>query len=225
MIDFLRDVVANIAAVIGGLATIYKLGLNNNRSRTQKYYKSILKPFMVAYKKDKSISSVKYIKKNAKRKSDNIPKYIFYLAEKDEEEELKKVLLYDYLDLYNNNSYIINQFAKVVYKVVVYFIVFLSYFSLFLCGFFLSRMMLIIFDRLYYIVKSKIKLQEILKMDIDFLWQYIVIEILFFSMYVLCLYIAEFINIDRYTLKERAIKRMIKSKVDKYDKKNSKFVL
>lgn len=225
MLDTFKEIIAVIVAVIGVLTTIYKLGFKNNHSRTKEYYKSILNPFAVAYKENKNINSVKFIKKRAKRDNDNIPKYIFYLVDNDKKDELRKVLLYDYFDFYDNDSNMMNKFARIISKGLIYVIVFLSYLFLFAGAILLVRIVFMFFESLPYIQKIEIEFNGIImKGGLSFLWL-IGMDFLFFIFYLVFMLFARFFNIDMYTFKEKRIKGMINHKIRVYDKRINKVVL
>ena len=136
-------VIAAISAVIGVTATIYKILFRSDAKRVEKYYEEILKPFIIDYHKDRNMNVINFLDNKAERDNDVIPKYIFYLIDngKEKSEDLKKVLLYDYIDIYPNDNNKMLRFMEMISKFLAFVMVamsfsFLLYECLLICSFY-----------------------------------------------------------------------------------------
>ena len=120
MLDNIQAIIALITSIISVWGAIYKVALQKGHNREEAYYEQILKPFIVELHKNSNINPIKFLQKMAKRNNDNIPKYIFYLMDKKENEKLKKVIITDYLEFYHNDDNVMSKVGRIINKVVVY---------------------------------------------------------------------------------------------------------
>ena len=104
MIDLWQKVIALAISIAGILTTIYRMVFVKRKRRQQAYYQKLLKLFIKAYHENNHINAVEFINEKVERNDDDIPKYIFYLMDQNENIILKQVLIYDYFDLYHNDG-------------------------------------------------------------------------------------------------------------------------
>ena len=104
MIDLLQKGIALAISIAGILTTIYRMVFVKRKRRQQAYYQKLLKLFIKAYHENNHINAVEFINEKVERNDDDIPKYIFYLMDQNENIILKQVLIYDYFDLYHNDG-------------------------------------------------------------------------------------------------------------------------
>ena len=212
MIEEINAVVAVISTVIGLIITIYKVFLKNTK-RAERYHEDILKPFIKDYRKKKNVNVIKFLNKKAERDNDAIPKYIFYLKDKGKEkaEDLKKILLYDYSDIYPNDNNKILRLLEMISKCLV--------FGLFVMSFSFS---------IYGAVCLSFGL---ISLSQFFLWNNMVplevlgLSIICFAVSMIVMQMTRVINVDMYTLNEKRIQRIIERKIKCYDKNSAKYIL
>lgn len=223
MDEIINAIVALITAIIGVLGTVYKIGFKKNDERLNEYYKNVLKPFIVEYKKNKKVNAAKFMKNVVKYDDDFVPKYVCSLMNSESKEELKKVLIYDYFEFYCNDSNIMKRIIDKIYKTMTFVIFFFSFVLLFYGIFdFSSGFYMIVPFNIYSVSKNT----ESAMFENDF--QYIVRMlrgILFFFLSILCVKIASDSNEDIYTVKKKKIKKLINKRVKTYDKKIETVVL
>ena len=225
MFESIQSIIAIATSAIVLLTTIYKICFKNEISRSAAYYNKVLVPFVIKYKKKSNIKPTKFLKSVVKRNNDNIPKYIFYLMEKEDDEKLKKVLIYDYFDIYNNDDNTMTRIMRGINRAIAYFLFFISFFALFESCYCMSIVVYTVLALGYQLISKEMNsliIQTELKGNI--FWM-AVIAIILFGISLLCVVIAREINVDTYTLKEKKIKRLIERRVKTYDKKKEMFVL
>ncbi len=205
-------VIAVISAVIGVITTIYKMLLKKDVKRIERYYEEILKPFIIDYHKDENVNVIKFLDDKAERGNDAIPKYIFYLIDNDKEksEDLKKVLLYDYIDIYPNDNNRMLRLMEMISKFWA-FVIFAISFSAFLYGVVSFLFSLILF--LQFFSENMRQAFELFGLSI--------ICIIIFGVGIQMIGL---LNEDMYTLKEKKIQKMIQRKIKFYDKNITKFI-
>lgn len=245
MLDTVSKTVSLVVATIGAGTTIYKILFKNEYSRKQAYYKSLLKPFIVAYKKNPDMSVVEFVKSNAKYDNDNIPKYIFYLvdakaalseemttqqnsqaqpennvncATQNSEEKLRKVLIDDYLALYSNEYSKKRNVFEIVHKSLNYLLFLLSF--------------LFIFYGTLRITNGIVSLVSFLFADTFSPvgnWLLCIGEALFgIAVSFTGLFpikISEWRGKDMYSIKKKPIQKLIHEKVRRYDRHFDNYVL
>lgn len=218
----MEAVVAVITAVITLVKTLMDLFGKKKRSRERKYYNCVLRPYVVT-KKDKKVRAVDFVKRRVRRNNDNIPKYVFYLIDKNREEELDKVLLYDYISLYPNGANQLNvvaEFAiKFVHGICYMGALFFMVFGGFLLSLSLSVWVVNIVSSLV-VEGVKIAFQELI------LWENvsrIIYSILCLFGGVLLMKVCVKNEVDRYTIEKKKIEKKIEAKLKYYDKDQGKF--
>lgn len=251
MIDNIREIAALVVATISVLITIYNLIFKSERNRKQAYYECLLTPFVVTYKKDKDISAIEFVNSKVEQDNDNIPKYVFYLANMplkqtgeqslqqdskqlqtenvgdeglDNDEILKKVLIYDYIYFYPNEINMKNRLLGAALKIENLMLLFGFFFFIPSSAFLFSYGVMGLFSLL-----SGNAILSITIFDYEnATWLRSLLEILLGVALVflgfLCLKITEWLSNDMYTLKKKRILRMINRKVRIYDKQNAKYV-
>ena len=218
----MEKIITLMASVIGVCVTIYKIGFKKDRGRLEAYYNKILKPFICVYHKNSNINAVKYLKPILKREDDDIPKYVFYLVDKKMSEKLKAVLLYDYAEIYKNESNTMSRVLKGFSRVLCYLEFFISIFFVVL-----GAMLLVLssYNVLLYVVSH---------INGDIIWfvliednmrEFMNIASAFVSWLLgaFVLRIAKWMNTDTYTLEEKRIKRIIEKKEKIYNKRRKGF--
>lgn len=205
-------ITAAISAIIGVIVTIYKMLIENDKKRVEKYYEEILKPFIVEYHKNKSINVNKFLNKKAERSNDAIPKYIFYLKDKGEDraEDLTKILLVDYLDIYPNDKNKIMNFFEMISRLVG-FSAFVMSFTLWVYGAFCLIFSLIIFLQ-FLLDKNSLSLDLFGMSIFCFIFSIAVMQI------------TRSIDYDMYTLKEKEVQRIIERKIKYFGKNSTKYI-
>lgn len=205
-------VMAAISAVIGVIATIYKMLFRNDVKRVEKYYEEILKPFIIDYHKDRNVNVINFLDNKAERDNDVIPKYIFYLLDngKEKSEDLKKVLLYDYIDIYPNDNNKMLRFMEMISKFLV-FVMFTMSFSFLLYGAVSFSFCLILF-------------LQFISENIRLAFELLGLSIICFVSSGVSIQMTRLINEDMYTLKEKRIRKLIQRKIKYYDKNITKYI-
>ena len=84
MIDLWQKVIALAISIAGILTTIYRMVFVKRKRRQQAYYQKLLKLFIKAYHENNHINAVEFINEKVERNDDDIPKYIFYLMDQNE---------------------------------------------------------------------------------------------------------------------------------------------
>lgn len=207
-----------ITSVITVGTVIYKIGFKSDRKREKKYYEKVLQPFVKAISQDSNVNILKFIKRITTRTNDYVPKYIFYLVDQKKSEDLKKVLLYDYFDIYENDVNMIGYIFRVGQKILTYCLVFAGVLWLYagclsiLAG--TSELVLLVSNNVFgNIIKNKMELSgseqsfgEIGKGIVFIFFSYL--TVVFFKR----------MNMDRYKIGRIQIEKTIKKYVAYYDK-------
>ncbi len=223
LMDKVQAGITFILSLITFGTVIYKLVIKNIHKREDEYYKKVLKPFIIEYSNNKNINAAKYIKRIVNREDDYVPKYIFYLLDNNSKEELKKVLIMDYFDLYNNDTNNIMRVSNYLQKALLYVgMIFVLIFLSVGIGLLVLCILSLIISLLCEICKSGVE----------------GIKLIDWEMYInsgsaggLCVLIGYGIaklhlkvNIDRYSIKEKFIKKIIDKKVEEYRKYYNEYV-
>lgn len=224
--DTLNKFVVLVTGSLAALKAAYELLFKSGRKRLDAYYEEFLKPFYVAYKKNKNINAVKFIKPLFKIDNDNIPKYILYLMEQKEAEKLKKVLLYDYYELYKNDDNNKIRICDGVLKGIdcMYFVLIMMV-TFFAGAYFSYGLLLLIggqpIDFLFF------KADEIIVENNNLLMGICCVIAGFFAFGIakVMILVSRLLSTDRYSLNIKKIDVSIKEKVKLYDKRSRKWFL
>lgn len=225
MFKNIESIIAIITAAISLLITIYKMVFKHNVGRSKAYYQDILIPFIDAYTKNNNIKPTRFLKNIAKRTNDNIPKYIFYLIDNKQDEKLKKVLIYDYFDIYHNDDNTMRKITKGIQKVLSYILFCFSFLALFFSSYCIALAIYTLFSNIYYIFSNNIEFKNVLSQQLKQFYFQVTMSFLFFGISLLCVKVSSIFSDDTYTLKEVKIKHLINKRVQTYDKKYDTFVL
>lgn len=219
--------ISSFIAIIGSLiaicTTIYKKIFKNGFKREQEYYRKVLLPY-VEKNKSGNANALHEIIIQIKRTDEYIPKYIWYLIDKSQNQtdnatsndDLHKVLIYDYLDIYPNDDNMMGRLAGIVTKILTFIIIFLAFTFLVSGSLHLATMI----NNLFLVGSGKIKLSAINITN----GHELLLTLVCFILYIVTICIAMFINQDRYTAKKKKIKKMVKRKVNAYDKRIKNYV-
>ncbi len=196
------------------LTLLYKTGYKNIRKRENDYYNNVLKPIVETIKSNNNVNITKSLGKIVKFSDDSVPKYIFYLMSQSENEKLKKVLIYDYFDIYDCEENLISNVLKFFKKIMVYIFIFLSILLAVVFAFnFSSHISLVIFTSIKESKLDTFNIKELLQS-----LQLFVLDFLLLFISVFSLYCAKFSNTYMYTFKKKRIENIVKKKVKKYNK-------
>jgi len=219
MIDIASKIVALIVATIGAATTIFNIFFKGERGRKQEYYNGILKPFAVAYKKDPSINAIDFVKNRAEHGNDNIPKYIFYLIDsQDDDTLLKKVLIDDYLNLYPNEYNKKRNLFETVNKLLDYLMFLLLFLFVFMGALVMTSGSMTLISFLF---------AEKLPPLVDW-WNGIketLIGIAISLVGLIPVKLSEWLSKDMYTVKKSRIQKMITKKARRYDRSFDDYIL
>ena len=227
--------ISSFIAIIGSLiaicTTIYKKIFKNGFKREQEYYKNVLQPY-VEQDKSRNANALQEIIIQIKRTDEYIPKYIWYLIDEFQNrtnnvtnnatnnitsnEDLHKVLIYDYLDIYPNDDNMMGRLAGIFTKILTFIIIFLA-FTFLVSG---SLHFATVINNLFLVGLGQIDLSTINITN----GHELLLSLVCFGLYIATICIAMFINRDRYTTKKKKIKRMISRKVKVYDKRIKNYV-
>lgn len=218
MIDIASKIVALIVATIGAATTIFNIFFKGERGRKQEYYNDILKPFAVAYKKDPSTNAIDFVKSRAEHGNDNIPKYIFYLVDSQDDILLKKVLIDDYLNLYPNEYNKKRNLFETVNKLLDYLMFLLLFLFVFMGALVMTSGIMTLVSFLF---------AETLPPLVDW-WNGIketLIGIAISLVGLIPVKLSEWLSKDMYTVKKSRIQKMINKKARRYDRSFDDYIL
>lgn len=210
-----------VTSAIGTLTAIYKLVFKNDSKRKKLYYEKVLVPFIVAYKKNSNINSIKFVKNTVDNGSDDVPKYIFWLVEQNRKDELKKVLLYDYFDLYKNDSNQMDWLTYYISRILEYVIFIGAYVLAFLGGAFFGLWFYSILVAIWGSIENGVVLWRDMLNSFSNILYFAACE----GAYILCILVVKKLNRDMYTYNKKKIEKMIEKKVKRYNKKIDEVVL
>ena len=252
MTENISNIVALIVAIIGAGTTIYNVFFKGEYGRKQKYYSSLLQPFVVAYKKNPEISAAAFAAGKATREDDNIPKYVFYLIDatqaqdndicvqpepqsqatnnvcetvQNQDETLRKVLIEDYISLYPNSRSKVRSFFDIALILLHYVTIVFVFVLMFVSSLLMVRSVL---SLITYPFSDTL---EIIKIgDLEFkAWQWSLMELLMGLlsplMGVLLVRYTEWCNDDMYATTKKRVTKLIKKRVQTYTKNHSKYIL
>lgn len=164
-----------------------------------------------------NLDIISHISKD-KFKKTFIPPYIFYLCDKGKKKKLKKILKVDYILYYKNMTNNIHRVSNWVYRLV--------YFFYYLIGLFLPPASVIFAVYTFY---STIYARGYSLFIVIF--SYIIFVLISFLSAIIILYsITKSVKhacylLDTYTTNKSFIKKIIKSKLKKYNKNNSTYYI
>jgi len=222
-ITILQALVSLATATLGVIRPIYKF-LKSKGVRKRAYYDTLLKPFVAAYKKNPSLNVIDFVNQKVNRDSDDIPKYVFYLLDQqivddtnisvlEANENLMKVLIHDYLDLYPNEynkkrSFLegFNPFACQLMLIAGILLAFLGTVAF-------SSQLLLLFT--YFIKWSCPPSQD---------WLILAIGVALIALGWILTSRSDRLSQDMYTVKKERILKSIESKICRYDKRHNDFV-
>lgn len=220
----MESVISIITSLIGCVTLFVKTFFGKSQKREKGYYEKVLKPYALEVSKNKKVRTLSIVKSLVDRNDDDIPKYIFYLLDNEQEEELNKVLIYDYWSLYPNDDNTVYQVVDGFMKLVYYLLFFMALYSM-VCGILyvlngFSEMLLLLID----LLRNGMIEGGIAKGILD------VAKVFFVGACCLGVGVGIFIkntsmNEDRYDIKTKKITSMIKRKVRRYDKSRDKFLI
>lgn len=215
--------VTTITTIFTSVTLVYKLIIKNGNKKEQKYYEDLLKPFVKILCENKQKDAIKFVRSTLDFSDDCIPKYISYLirANNSENKELrddkiKKVMICDYLDIYENDKKIYKNGINFIYRFVYYIYIVLGILSLTagsaLIGVGLMSAIISSYNRL---LSSNI---EIIAFTNTIITGGALITFSFLAYLFIDLW-----NYDRYTLSNKKIERIINKRIKSYEKINKKF--
>lgn len=237
MLDTASKIVALIISTIGAGTTIYKKLFNGERKRKKKYYESLLKPFIIEYRKNSTTDAIDFVISNMEGIDDAIPKYVFYLIDlhtkqikdlsqqetteqpsNEFKEKLAKILITDYLNLYPNEHTRTCSIYELVRKLLNYLLLFLSFVSLFASAFMISSSLL---SFVTCFLSETQPLRGDLLQNFSGLFSGILV-----SVFGLILAVAsDRLSEDMYTTKKKAIEKLVSKKIKRHDKRIDDYIL
>lgn len=237
MLDTLSKIIAIFSATIGATKTIHINFFKDLYKKKHAYYETILKPFILIYKEQPSTNVNEFINEILDKKDDNIPKYITYLIdiklkqenssfkleEKDEEiakllqnsDTLKKVLIYDYINLYPNERNKKLKIYEIVSQLEKYVLYSLSFIFIFIGVYY-------VIDEVYLIISSLFNLSMIFNSINS---QNIIGGLGCLILGIMITFVPDNIFKDMYDLKKSIIHKHIKYRVEMYEKHIDKYVI
>ena len=215
--DKVQAVITFILSLITFGTVIYKLIIKKTHKREDEYYDKVLKPFIIKYAKNKNINAVKCIREIVHREQDYVPKYIFYLLDNNRKEELKKVLIVDYFDLYNNDSNNIVRGSNYLQKALLYVGMFFVLIFLSLgVGLIVLYALSLLLSIIYEFIENGLQAIKYIDWKMHITGGIVGGSCILISFGMAKLYLKK--NIDRYSIKESHINKIINKKVEGYRK-------
>ena len=237
MLDTASEIVALIISTIGAGSTIYKKLFNGERKRKQKYYESLLRPFIIKYRFKPTTDAIEFVINNMEGIDDAIPKYVFYLIDLHTKqlkelsqqegteqllnifnEKLTKILITDYLNLYPNEHTRTCNVFELTRKLLNYILLFLSFVSLFVGAF------MIVGGFLSFVLCFFTQTATLLDDSLNNFWEFISGVIISFVGLIFAV-LSDQLNEDMYTTKKKAIEKLVSKKIKRYDKSINNYVL
>lgn len=237
MLDTASEIVALIISTIGAGSTIYKKLFNAERKRKQKYYESLLKPFIIEYRFNPTIDAIDFVINNMEGIDDAIPKYVFYLINlhtkqkkdlsqqetpeqpsNEFKEKLAKILITDYLNLYPNEHTRTCNVFELIRKLLNYILLFLSFVSLFVGAF------MIVGGFLSFVLCFFTQTSTLLDDSLNNFWEFISGVIISFIGLIFAV-LSDQLNEDMYTTKKKMIEKLVSRKIKRCDKRINDYIL
>ncbi|WP_074116037.1 hypothetical protein [Clostridioides difficile] len=217
-----------VSTIFIALIVYFKAEQKKRELYLDKYFEKLLTPYILEYKKNNTINSVKFIKKRHTIKDYYIPSYIFYLVENNKNEDLKKILSVDYIHNYPNNKNGINRALDKIAQVVNFALVLLyTALRIFIFCIILGLCFGILVFLIYFF-KTALSHNTIFEKDKlltrnSFIWLMIM-----YLLYVFCGLMREYMTdgwYDTYTRKRRCIEKNIIRKKKTYEKVSKKYYI
>jgi len=216
MKDYL-PLITVLASVIFAIITSFNKQQETGELLQDEYFKTILLAYYEVRKVRPDINAIEYINK-FKFKKYCIPSYIYYVADQDDEEKLRKLLLVDYWDNYptiiNNTNKVMDKFFKIVY-------------------FLFNILLMLMIVALLYLITTVItaiftNLSEIL--NNGYIKIYIGILIISLAFFIVILVFKNNIisfgkDIDQYSMDIKTIKKIVVKKEKIYKQRKNKYYL
>lgn len=210
----MAPLITALLGIITILGTYFNKEYDNYREFENDYFNELLRKYMIAYRKNKNINAIKYIRKNHNYSDVYIPSYINYLIEAKNKEDLHKVLIVDYFEEINSEE---NIFRKTFHKILNLGKVLVLLFMVGFIFFTMSKISIKILDVIKTYDLSNIKL---------FLSELLIAAIIFFLIILICAIYTVVVGLiftksikkeDKYINELKYIKKQINIKVEKYD--------
>lgn len=236
-------IISSIVALISTVGTlIYKGLMKKSDDREQEYYSKLLKPFIGTIRHNPDVDAIKFVKANVKLEDDFVPKYITYLVNQGAEkrEELQKVLIVDYISLYENVEKGIQRVYNALSKIMAYVVLFWSVALIFMGSFVFTLGLLTIVEFIIdgfsmLVSQGAMATIEIWKEHREVILQKLSDNMITFGIHALLGGIILGISIllehwvawatnDRYTLRKKRIERKIDKKVTYFGRHKDKFI-
>ncbi|EGT3903104.1 hypothetical protein ERM42_12195 [Clostridioides difficile] len=217
-----------VSTIFIALIVYFKAEQKKRELYLDKYFEKVLTPYILEYKKNNTINSVKFIRKRYTIKDYYIPSYIFYLVENNKNEDLKKVLSVDYINNYPNNKNDINKALDKITQVVDFILV-LTYTALKIFAF--CMILILCFCILIFLIdffKSTLSHNIILKKDKLIIIESFIWLIIMYLYYIFCKFARENIadnEYNTYTRKRKCIEKNIIRKKKIYKKVSKKYYI
>ncbi len=210
----MAPLITALLGIITILGTYFNKEYDNYREFENDYFNELLRKYMIAYRKNKNINTIRYMRKNYNYNDVYIPSYINYLIETKNKEDLHKVLIVDYFEGINSEE---NIFRKTFHKILNLGKVILLLFIVGFLFFTMSKFSIKILDIIKKYDLSNIKL---------FLSELLIAAIIFFVIILICAIYTIVVGLiftksikkeDKYINELKYIKEQINIKVEKYD--------
>ncbi|HBF1194926.1 hypothetical protein [Clostridioides difficile] len=217
-----------VSTIFIALIVYFKAEQKKRELYLDKYFEKLLTPYILEYKKNNTINSVKFIRKRYTIKDYYIPSYIFYLVENNKNEDLKKVLSVDYINNYPNHKNDINKALDKITQVVDFILV-LTYTALKIFAF--CMILILCFCILIFLIdflKSTLSHNIILKKDKLIIIESFIWLIIMYLYYIFCKFARENIvdnEYNTYTRKRKCIEKNIIRKKKIYKKVSKKYYI
>lgn len=211
------ETLLTLVAVLGSTFAYLEKRNKKYDNFEEKYFMKVLNPYVVSWKKNKELDTIKfidkYLKKSNKSNEIYIPKYIFYLVEKEKDKEkLHKVLITDYIQNYPNLN---NEKGKITNSIFSYF------------NFIAELAMCLVISLLFMVVSiffGQLVSGIISNSSMDLIAKYFLIligAIIFIGILAVLLIKTKKSELDYYSIKQEKIKKYIEEKVKYYDDQNT----
>lgn len=213
-------------SIVTFVTLIYNIGIKQGKSRERRYYEKILQPYIEEWSQNKEIDTILVVE-NLIKGDDDIPKYISYLInnkkDKKSNEKLKKVLVYDYFCLYPNDVTSINGILDSILKICYYVLFATALISLFTGALCLESFFNSIILVGYNFITKKGEMLGSNSIDPKACIYLLSTGIILIFVCMGVMKLANWINMDRYSLNKKKINSMIKRKCKRYDKNREKY--
>ncbi len=215
-------IITVLTSVIGLFTLLYKLWIKNNRKREERYYNDVLKPIMVKIKTNKEIELLDSVKELIGEYNDDVPKYIYHLIDCKKEQELRKVLISDYMSLYPNEDNRVLSAMDIFMKIMNYILLIFAFVLLIIGVYSLG----VCFPALFvYMINMFLEILKVTSIGIvngRTYFTYFIIGIVSIGIGIWLLKTSTLFEDDRYTMRIKFIEKMINKKISRYEKQCDK---